>query len=425
MTGIWERTAHSNSLTHTPTHIHTLTFTHIHSHTLTHIHTHIYTHSHTLMHTHTHSHSRTHTHTHSHSLTHMHTRPCTQTYALSHTHTRTEIQKNRDLIEGCTLEQQYCTHILFHTHTHTHVHAHTHTNTHAHTHVHARRDTHKWQGSDRGVYVRTALLHITGRYCTRSARHSFTQPSPGYWCVRMSMCWSVLQHVAVCCGVLTLFYSTVARLLVCTNEYVLHCVAACCSVLQRVIVCCGVLWCVGTLLLKLSPGYWCVIKYAVHVLQRVAVCWNTDTKRYTINTLEHAATIYCNTLQHTGTRRCTMSTLKNTAIIHCNTLQHTATHCNTLQHTATHCNTLQHTATTHCNTSTRRCGMNTLQHTATIHCNTLQHTATHCNTLQHTATHCNTLQHTATQVPRSAQCLSVVIVARECQLCCSGVFLCV
>ena len=40
---------------------------------------------------------------------------------------------------------------------------------------------------------------------------------------------------------------------------------------------------------------------------------------------------------------------------------------------------------------------NTLQHPAT-HCNTLHHAATHCNTLQHTTTHCTALQHTCTRI---------------------------
>jgi len=59
--------------------------------------------------------------------------------------------------------------------------------------------------------------------------------------------------------------------------------------------------------------------------------------------------------------------MKYSATIHCNTLQHTTKRCNNTLHHAetTHCNTLQQYTATRCN--------NTLQHDAIVHCNTLQH----------------------------------------------------
>ena len=151
------------------------------------------------------------------------------------------------------------------------------------------------------------------------------------------MCFSVLQHFAVCCSVV-------------------HRVAACCIELQ----------CVAndeTIRIEAYNATHCHTHEWLYLHDTCVVVTfiiRISFKYYQLS-LQHTA-IYCNALQHTAT--------------HCNTLQHTATHCNTLQLTATHCNTLQHTAT---------------------RCNTLQHAAPHCNTLQHTATHCKMLQHIATR----------------------------
>jgi len=116
------------------------------------------------------------------------------------------------------------------------------------------------------------------------------------------------------------------------------------------------------------------------------ICAQTHTTTH-CNTLQHTATLLCNTLQHTTT--------------HCNTVQctlsYTATHCNTL------CNTLHyiatHTAKRNETYTVNRNGSDPAEyasdrHTRTgTHCNTLQHTLQHNAT--HSATH--TATHTATR----------------------------
>jgi len=67
-------------------------------------------------------------------------------------------------------------------------------------------------------------------------------------CVRVRD--SVLQYVAVCCGVFCVFCVCVVG---CVDVYV--CVTVCCSMLQYVEVCCGVLWCV----VVCCGVLWCVL----------------------------------------------------------------------------------------------------------------------------------------------------------------------
>jgi len=148
------------------------------------------------------------------------------------------------------------------------------------------------------------------------------------------------------------------------------------------------------------------------------VSWNSwgRDKDCVFNGLQHAATTYCNTLQHTAT---IYSTLQHAATssdqshvqdvciaIYCNTLQHTSTHCDTLQTPQSignlryvHIEQLGCCAGNSWN-AWGRASPNALQHTTT-HCNSLQLTATHCNTLQHTIPRCNTLQHTWTASEQS------------------------
>jgi len=134
----------------------------------------------------------------------------------------------------------------------------------------------------------------------------------------------------------------------CALQCVLECAAVCCRVLKCVTVCVAVCG-------------------AMFVVQR--------------------ALIWCQTtpLKHPSSQTC------NAATLHCNTLQHTATHCSTLQHTATHCNIVRPRFSIHpmptVNSHMHHCG--TLQH-----CNTLQQC--HCNS--HCNSHCNTLQHHAYRI---------------------------
>ena len=98
--------------------------------------------------------------------------------------------------------------------------------------------------------------------------------------VRVTMCCSELQHVAVCYMVLQCIAvsdpAAGARWDVCTS--VLHCVAVCCSVLQRVAACCSVLQCVAASD-TVTGTRWdvctlrvCTLCVCCSVLQYMAVC---------------------------------------------------------------------------------------------------------------------------------------------------------
>ena len=103
--------------------------------------------------------------------------------------------------------------------------------------------------------------------------------------------------------------------------------------------------------------------------------------------LQHTATYFWNTLQHTPAAHCNaLAALHNTSATNvCNTLHTTATHfCNTLHTTATHLRPWSRQA------RCRHYFCNTLQRISATHflplptlCNTrLQHTSYHCNTLE-------------------------------------------
>jgi len=147
---------------------------------------------------------------------------------------------------------------------------------------------------------------------------------------------NTLQHTALHCNTLQLIVLVVVagalvregacnttvlqwRSKVCWAWTVLQCIAVCCGVLQCCAVCCR---------------------------RPCARGPRTLTATY-CSTLQPTTT-HCNTLQHTATQ-CMLQALLCARVAHprCTTLHHTATHCDTLQHTATHRNTLQHTAT-HC-----------------------------------------------------------------------------
>jgi len=78
----------------------------------------------------------------------------------------------------------------------------------------------------------------------------------GAVCCSVTVCCSVLQFVAVCCGVVTAAC--------CIDMVYSVCPGLCCSVLQCVAVCCSVLQCVAN-----SPY---VLQGVAVVLQGVAVC---------------------------------------------------------------------------------------------------------------------------------------------------------
>ena len=126
------------------------------------------------------------------------------------------------------------------------------------------------------------------------------------------MCCSMLQRVAVCCGVLQ------CVTLDATTETSLWRCSVCCSMLQCVAACCGVLWCVAVI---------------YRVLQCVAVCCS----------VLQLVTAYCSELQRVAVFevRCPKPDEPTEAV---SVLQHVAGCCSVLQGVAGCCRVLQRVA---------------------------------------------------------------------------------
>jgi len=120
----------------------------------------------------------------------------------------------------------------------------------------------------------------------------------------VTVCYSVLQCVAVYCGALFQRYLLLLAAGMCCS--VLQCIAICCSVLHYVVV-------------------YCFNVTSHRLLQVCTQCEHTATHCINCSILQHPAA-HCNTLQ-----------------THCNALQYAATHISTRQHAAKNCNALHYT----------------------------------------------------------------------------------
>ena len=147
-----------------------------------------------------------------------------------------------------------------------------------------------------------SVMQFVAVYCGMLHQHCKTEAPVTHM--------NVLQRVAACCGV---FKKEVPV----TNTNVLQHMSACCSMLQSVAVCCSVLQCVA------------VCCSTTHYNTFICVT-GAAVLKFWCNTLHQTAT-RCNTLQHVHTcnrRFC----FCNSSAKHCNTLKF---RCNTLQHTTT------------------------------------------------------------------------------------------